>query len=106
MKFDREIKPQLSITTKVDRVRHIQLTSTTPLASVDKEKIIIYEDSVSRRNFQLQQDTLNKNVYHIRFNWRAKRNYELVIQENAMQSPFGDSNKEYKTRFTYEEANN
>lgn len=106
MKFDREVKPQLSITNKVDRVRHIKLSTTGPLASVDKEKIMLYEDSVSRRNFQLQQDSVNKELYHIRFNWRAKRNYELVIQENAMQSPFGDTNKEFKTRFTYEESDN
>src|SRR5690606_10871955 len=38
-KFDREVKPILSITNKVDRVRHITLTSASPLANVDKSKI-------------------------------------------------------------------
>ncbi|NGM65569.1 Ig-like domain-containing protein [Sphingobacterium sp. SGR-19] len=105
-KFDREVKPILSITNKVDRVRHITLTSASPLANVDKSKILIHEDSVSRRNFQLQQDTINRNLYHIRYNWRPKRDYELVIQEGAMRTPFDDINLESKTRFTLDESDN
>src|SRR5690606_28047665 len=105
-KFNREVKPILNITNKVDRVRHITLTSTSPLADVDKSKILIHEDSVSRRNFQLQQDTINRNLYHIRYNWRPKRDYELVIQEGAMRTPFDDINLESKTRFTLDESDN
>lgn len=105
-KFDREVKPILSITNKVDRVRHITLTSESPLANVDKSKILIHEDSISRRNFQLQQDTVNRNLYHIRYNWRPKRDYELVIQEGAMRTPFEDTNVESKTRFTLDESDN
>lgn len=106
VKFDREIKPILNITNKVDRTSHIKLTSLTPLANVDKSKIMVYEDSVSRRNFQLQRDSVNQNLYHIRFNWRAKRDYELVIQEGALKSPFDDINKESKTQFTFDESDN
>ncbi|TDS14836.1 Ig-like domain-containing protein [Sphingobacterium paludis] len=105
-KYDREIKPIFNITNKVDRTSHIKLTSVTPLSNVDKGKIVLYEDSVSRRNFQLQQDSANQNLYHIRYNWRAKRNYELVIEENALRSPFDDVNKESKKQFTMDESDN
>lgn len=105
-KFNREVKPILNITNKVDRVRHITLTSTSPLADVDKSKILIYEDSVSRRNFQLQRDSIEQNLYHIRYNWRPKRDYELVIEENAMRTAFDDTNLELKTRFTLDESDN
>lgn len=105
-KLDREIKPLFNITNKVDRTKHITLTSQTPLSSVEKAKIQILEDSVSRRNFQLQQDSANSNLYHIRFNWRPKRNYELVLEEKALQSKFGDSNKETKLQFTVDETDN
>src|SRR5690606_31960802 len=81
-------------------------TSESPLQNVDKSKIFIYEDSVSRRNFQLQQDSTNKNRYHIRYNWRPKKDYELVIEEGAMQTFFDDVNIESKTRFTLDEAEN
>src|SRR5690606_34745423 len=72
-RFDCKVKPILNISNKVDRVRHIILTSESPLQNVDKSKIFIYEDSESRRNFQLQQDSTNKNRYHIRYNWRPKK---------------------------------
>lgn len=105
-KFDRQVKPVLNITNKVDRVQHITLTSESPLAGVDKSKILIYEDSVSRRNFQLQRDSIRRNLYHIRYNWRPKRNYELVIEESAMRTAFDDVNEESKTRFTLDENDN
>src|SRR5690606_22774079 len=73
---------------------------------VDKSKILIYEDSVSRRNFQLQRDSIEQNLYHIRYNWRPKRDYELVIEENAMRTAFDDTNLELKTRFTLDESDN
>ncbi|MBE8712926.1 hypothetical protein C4F49_04470 [Sphingobacterium sp. KB22] len=106
LKIDRSLLPVLNISNKVDRIKHITLTTKTPLASVDKAKVLIMEDSVSRRNFQLQQDSLNSNLYHIRFNWRPKRNYELVLEEGALKSPFDDTNKEFKASFTLDESDN
>ena len=105
-KYERDIKPILNVNGKVDRVKHIRLTSGSPIASVDKSKIEILEDSVSRRNFQLQQDTVDRELYHIRFNWRPKRNYELVLKEKAILGPYDDYNKEFKTKFTLDESNN
>lgn len=105
-KYERFITPLLNISNKVDKINHITLSSKFPLASIDKNKIQLLEDSVSRRNFQLQQDSLNSNLYHIRFNWRANKNYELVLEEKAMLSPFDDFNKEHKTKFTLDETDN
>ena len=106
IKVDQHIQPILNITNKVDRVKHIQLSAKTPIASVDKNKILLTEDSVSRRNFQLQQDSIDKELYHIRFNWRPNKNYELVLQEKAILGPFDEFNKESKTSFTLNEADN
>lgn len=105
-KYDRELIPQLNITNKVNKVEHITITSTFPIESIDKNKIILKEDTLSRRNFQLQKDTLKDNLYHIRFNWKPKKSYELTIQENAIKSIFGDTNKEFKVAFAYDEAEN
>lgn len=100
LKVDNTIIPKLNISNKVDRVKHIELFSEYPIASVDKNKVLIMEDSVSRRNFQLQQDSVNREMYHIRFNWRPNRNYELVLQPGAILGPFDETNKEFKSQFT------
>lgn len=106
IKVDKNIVPKFNISNKVDRVKHIELTFSYPIASVDKNKIILTEDSVSRRNFQLQQDSVDKEMYHIRFNWRPNKNYELVLQEKAILGPFDEFNKESKLAFTLNEADN
>jgi len=105
-KYERDLVPILNINNKVDKIRHIRLTAKEPITSVDKNKIQILEDSVSRRNFQLQQDTVNKNLYHIRFNWKPNKNYELVIEEKAILTPFQTFNKELKKTFTFDETDN
>lgn len=105
-KYNRELIPTLNISNKVDKINHITITSDFSIASIDKEKLILKEDSVSRRNFQLQKDTLQPNLYHVRFNWKAKKSYELKIEENAIKSVFGDSNRELKTSFTLDETEN
>lgn len=105
-KYEKEIILNININNKVDRVKHITFTSKIPIAAVDKNKILILEDSVSRRNFQLQQDSVKKNLYHIRYNWKAKQNYELVIQENAVTSPFDHTQKELKRSFTLDDTDN
>lgn len=105
-KYERFIEPKLNISNKVDKIKHITITSLFPIASVDKNKITLKEDTIDRRNFQLQLDTINKNLYHIRFNWKPSKNYELVIAEKAILSPFDDYNKELKTSFTLDETEN
>lgn len=106
LKLDRSIAPTFNISNKVDRIKHIRLTSSTPIQSVDKNKVQLMEDSVSRRNFQLQQDTIDTNIYHIRYNWRPKRNYELLLEEGAIRGFFDETNEETKQTFTYDETEN
>lgn len=105
-KFERTIVPITNFTNKVDRVKHITITSKYPIENVLKEKFILTEDSVDRRNFQLQKDSLDNNLYHLRFNWKPKKNYELLIQEKAIVGPFEEFNKETKYNFTFNEADN
>ena len=105
-KYQREVIPILNVTNKVEKVNHIKITSDFPIASIDKEKLILKEDTISRRNFQLQKDSIDSNLYHLRFNWKAKKNYELIIEEKAIKSIFDDTNKEFKTVFTLDETDN
>lgn len=106
IKVNQKIQPQLNISNKVDRVKHIELTSAYPIASVDKNKVLIMEDSVSRRNFQLEQDSINRELYHIRFNWKPNLDYELVLEEKALIGPFDEFNEEFKAKFTLNETEN
>src|SRR5690606_41604853 len=105
-KYERELQLQRNISNNVEKVNHIKITANIPILNNDKDNITLFEASTSRRNFELQKDSVLTNVYHLRYNWRAKRNYELTIQENAMSSIYNDKNKELKTAFTLDETEN
>jgi len=105
-KYNRELIPRLNVTNKVDKINHITITSDFPIANINKEKLILKEDTVSRRNFQLQKDSLEANLYHVRFNWKPKKNYEFIIEEKAINSIFNDTNKELITTLTLDETEN
>ncbi|UIR55749.1 Ig-like domain-containing protein [Sphingobacterium sp. SRCM116780] len=107
LKLDRTIAPIIVPSTgKVDRVKHLTLSSLTPIKSIDKSKVKFIEDSISKTNFQLQLDTTIGNLYHIRYNWRKEKNYQIVLEEGAMQGYFGEKNKEYKINLTYDDSDN
>lgn len=106
LKLERKIEPQFNVTNKIDRVRHLRISSSTPIANIDKGKIELLEDSVSRRNFQLQRDSIKSDLYHVRFNWRPKRQYEITFQEEAVTGFFDEKSEEKKLTFTLDENEN
>lgn len=106
-KYERDFLITDNLTgNKVTRVKHIQLTTGSPIKSVDRSKIILKEDSVARTNFQLAKDTTAPRRYILRYNWRPKRNYELNLEEGAFVGFFGDKNKSTKKTFTMDETEN
>lgn len=105
-KYERFIDPIINISNKVDRIKHITITANYPIDTIYKDKLILKEDSVVRKNFQLQRDSLNTNLYHLRYNWKPKKNYELIIEEKAIKGPFDEYNKEKKLSFQYNESDN
>lgn len=91
---------------KVTRVKHLILTTSSPVESIDRSKIVLTEDSIPRTNFGLTKDTTAPFSYVLRYNWRPKRNYQLSIEEGAFLGFFGDKNKSVSKSFTMNEADN
>lgn len=106
-KYDRDfvITDNLS-RNKVNRIQHIELTSGSPVQSIDRSKIVLLVDSVPVTNFQLAKDTNNQRRYILRYNWRPKRDYQLTIKEGAFNGFFSDKNKSFSKNFTMDETEN
>ena len=64
------------------------------------------EDSLVRTNYQLAVDTANSNIYHIRYNWRKDKKYQIEFTEGAITGYFGEQNKEKKLDLTYDDSEN
>lgn len=106
-KYDRDFIITDNLTrNRVTRVKHIELTASSPVQSIDRSKIVLMEDSVARTNFQLAKDTSTQRGYILRYNWRPKRNYQLTLEEGAFTGFFGDKNKSVDRSFTLDEADN
>ncbi|WP_245747646.1 Ig-like domain-containing protein [Parapedobacter koreensis] len=106
-KYDRDFIITDNLTgNKVNRIRHIELTASSPVQAIDRSKIILLEDSVPRTNFQLAKDTTAQRRYILRYNWRPKRNYSLTLEESAFTGFFGDKNKSVSKSFTMDETEN
>ncbi|HEU0124739.1 MAG TPA: Ig-like domain-containing domain, partial [Flavobacterium sp.] len=58
-----------------------------PIKNIDESKILLLEDSIPRK-FTLIKDSTDLLKYHIRYKWRAKENYILLLRENAVNAIF------------------
>lgn len=82
----------------------LTLTFNLPVINIDQSKIILLEDSIPRA-FVMEKDSLNQLKYHIRYKWRSKESYELVLKEGAVTTIFTAKNKELKKNFTLGDSN-
>lgn len=84
--------------------RDLTISFNFPIKNIDESKIILLEDSIPRK-FTLEKDSTNLLKYHIKYKWRAKEEYILLIRENAINAIFDTKNKELKRNFTLADAN-
>ena len=84
--------------------KDLTITTTLPITTIDQTKIILLEDSIPK-TFTIEKDSTNLLKYHIKYKWRAKEQYILLVKENAMTAIFDTKNKEIKRTFTLGDVN-
>lgn len=89
---------------RVNRINHLALTSGSPVSAIDRNKLVLTEDSIPRTNYQLVADASAPRKYILRYNWRPNRNYELEIQEGAFRGYFEDVNQPVTINFTLDDS--
>ena len=77
-----------------------------PIVSFDPTLITLTEDSTVLNNYTLQQDTGNLKHFTIKYKWKPRSNYTLVINENALTGIFGDKNKKVTKKFQLNKPEN
>lgn len=103
-KYDRQITVTNNLDrNRVNRITHLQFQASTPLSHIDRSKIILMDDSVKQDNFQLMRDSIESRKFIIRYNWKPKRNYELILEKDALRDPFEHGNETHQWAFTLEE---
>lgn len=91
---------------RVDQVRNVIFTGSSPIQSADISKIKLIEDTTERTNFQVSLDKENIRRAHLRYRWRPKRTYVLELQEGAFIGQFGELSKAGQRKFTFDDSGN
>lgn len=88
---------------KVNRTNHLALYASAPLSMLDRSKIVLTEDSVMVSNFQILRDSVDARKLLMRYNWKANKNYDLVLEQGALIGNFAEENERILFRFTLDE---
>lgn len=91
---------------RVDQVRNVIFTGSSPIHSADLSKIKLIEDSTTTTNFQISLDNTNARRAYLRYRWRPKRTYVLELQEGAFIGQFGELSKSGQRKFTFDDSGN
>ncbi|MEE1884454.1 Ig-like domain-containing protein [Pedobacter flavus] len=69
------------------------LTFDLPIVAINKDKLVLKEDSLTITNYKTNYDTLNPTRVNISYPWKEKAKYELLINEGAFKSIYNYNNK-------------
>jgi hypothetical protein len=86
----------------------LKLTASLPIENFDNGQITLNEDSipVAQSDYTLQKDTGNFKNFNLKYRWRQGSKYELIINEAAFTSIYGEKNKRLSKRFQVDKAEN
>jgi hypothetical protein len=85
------------------------LTASLPIENFDNSRITLNEDSiaVAVSDYTIQKDTGNFKKFALKYRWRQGSKYELILNESAFTSIYGDKNKRLPSkRFQVDKTEN
>jgi hypothetical protein len=85
--------------------KDLLITSNLPIDSFDPNLLALTEDS-AQVNFTLVKDPVNAKQFALKYRFRQKANYQLMINELAFTDMYGDKNKKSLKKFTINRPEN
>lgn len=85
------------------------LTASLPIENFDNSRVTLNEDSiaVAVSDYTLQKDTGNFKKFALKYRWRQGSKYEIILNESAFTSIYGDKNKRLPSkRFQVDKTEN
>lgn len=86
----------------------LKLTASLPIENFDNSLITLNEDSVAvaTSDITLQKDTGNFKKITVKYRWRQGSKYEIIFNEAAFTSIYGDKNKRIPKKFQIDKTDN
>lgn len=93
------ITDNLNANNKLKPGSELILTLSSPIATADKSKLVLLEDSVKVGNFDLVKDPDSFRKYLVKYNWHLNKTYDLTLGDNAFTDISGAKSKQFKRSF-------
>lgn len=86
----------------------LKLIASLPIENFDNSQITLNEDSiaVATSDYTLQKDTGNLKHIYLKYRWRQSSKYEIILNEGAFTSIYGDKNKRISKKFQVDKTEN
>jgi len=106
--FDRLISLQYNTTfdNKIKAGTTLVATASTPIQTIDNTLVTLNEDSTNVSNFTITKDTATMRRLTFNYKWKPNARYDLIFNEGALTSIYGDKNKKFLKQFQLDKPDN
>jgi len=106
--FDRLISLQYNTTfdNKIKAGTTLVATASTPIQTIDNTLVTLNEDSTNVSNFTITKDTATMRRLTFNYKWKPNGRYDLIFNEGALTSIYGDKNKKFLKQFQLDKPDN
>ena len=84
----------------------LRIKFSAPIKSINEKLISIMEDSIPLKNYTLLEDKNLQRGYTIKYPWRINKQYQLKIDNNAIEDIRGNKSKVYNRKFELDVEDN
>jgi hypothetical protein len=84
----------------------LRIKFSAPIKSINEKLISIMEDSIPLKNYTILEDKNLQRGYTIKYPWRINKQYQLKIDNNAIEDIRGNKSKVYNRKFELDVEDN
>lgn len=105
--FDHNITLKYNTTfdNKIKAGNTLVVTANSPIQTIDNSLVTLNEDSTNVSNYTISKDTTMTRLT-FNYKWKPNSRYDLIFNEGALTSIYGDKNKKFLKQFQLDKPDN
>ena len=106
--FDHNISLKYNTTfdNKIKAGNTLIVTTSAPIQTIDNSLVTLNEDSTNVANYTITKDTATMTRLTFNYKWKPNSRYDLIFNEGALTSIYGDKNKKFLKQFQLDRPDN
>lgn len=84
----------------------LKIKFSNPIKSINEKLITVLEDSIPLKNYTFLEDKNLQRTYTLKYPWRLNKEYQVKLDNNAIEDITGNKSKVYNRRFQLDVEDN